>query len=99
MSFAVYRRSCLFIGSLDKAEHLATALVKPVLQVLYPVLFLSLYVCLMRVHDGICGQPLNFVMDIHIKWHYLSPSERVTIIKNICCISTCSQEAYSRYPV
>src|SRR6516164_9462962 len=49
VSFAVYPFSCLLIGSLDKAEYLAIALIKPIFQVLDAVLLLRLYICLMRV--------------------------------------------------
>src|SRR5690348_6270911 len=73
MSFAVYACCSLLIGSLDKAEYLAITLIKPIFQVLDAVLFLCLYICLMRVRDSICSQTFDFVMNIHVKWHFISP--------------------------
>jgi len=69
VGLAVYRCCRLLVGSLDKAEHFATALIKPILQVLYAVLFLCLYIRFVRMLYCLCGQPLDSVMDIHIKWH------------------------------
>jgi hypothetical protein len=81
MGFAVDRRSRLLVRSIDQAEHLPTALIKPILQVLDAVLFLRLHVCLVRVLDCICGQPLDFVMGVHVKWHCISLSVSVPTIK------------------
>jgi len=63
MSFAVDHCCCLFAGSSNQAENLTTVLIKPIPQVLYAVLFLRLEICLMRVHNCICGQTFDVGMD------------------------------------
>lgn len=74
VSFAMYPRSSLFVWSLYQAEHLASAFIKPVLQVRDHLFVLRLYICLMSLLDGRCRQSIDFVVDVHIKWHYISPS-------------------------
>src|SRR5262245_27235905 len=80
VGFAVDPCCCLLGGSLYQAEHLATALIKPILQIPDAVLFLRLYIGLVRVRDGICSQTIDFVMDVHVKGHCLSPSVNVATI-------------------
>src|SRR5689334_25278280 len=86
MRLAVYLCCCFLVGSLNQAEHLAAALIKPIFQVIDAVVFLCLQICLVSMRDGICGQTLDFVVDIHVKWHCSSPSVSGTTIKKQDCL-------------
>src|SRR4051794_1228437 len=66
---AVHPRGGLGVRRLDQAEHLARALVEPVLLVVDPVGALRLEVSLVGTGHRLGGQPLDLLVDIHEQRH------------------------------
>src|SRR5438270_4534057 len=62
------------VRRLDEAEHLARALVEPVLQVTDAVALLLLEIALVGLGDSFGGQAVDVVVDIHEQGHGFLPS-------------------------
>jgi hypothetical protein len=88
VGFAAGPGGGLLVGSLNEAEHLPMALIKPLLQVLDAILFQCLYIGLVYALDRTCGQPFDQVADVYIKWHGISTCvSAIKIIQGEHCTS------------